>query len=77
MKRLNGKQLLRENWALCLALLVVFALHMWALRTLGVHHGLQNDDLSYLESGLTFAKTGVVSMHSTYPCLLYTSTEMP
>ncbi len=67
MKRLNGKQLLRENWALCLALLVVFALHMWALRTLGVHHGLQNDDLSYLESGLTFAKTGVVSMHSTYP----------
>ncbi len=53
----------KENkfaWAIMLSLLVVMLV---ALCELGITYSLNSDDLSYVNAGITFAKTGAITMH--------------
>lgn len=54
----------RIVWLL-LALLLLERLA--ALKSLGVSYTLYSDDMSYVNSGIYFAQTGIVTMHSTWP----------
>ena len=53
--------------AIFLVLLLLFLERLLALWTLGVHYTLASDDLSYINSGIRFAQTGMVTMHGTTP----------
>lgn len=53
----------RREWLPCLLTLTLFALNLAALRSLGVSHSLLSDDMSYVSSGVTLAKTGMLTMH--------------
>ena len=50
-----------------LLMAALFILRIGATLHLGVTYGLGSDDLSYINSGIYFAKTGVISMHSQEP----------
>ena len=58
---------LREHRAALFILLLLLAVRLIALDSLGRDYGLQSDDLSYLKSGIYFAKTGTLIMHEEYP----------
>ena len=53
--------------AIFIVLLMLLLERLLALWTLGVHYTLASDDLSYINSGIRFAQTGMVTMHGTTP----------
>lgn len=72
---IKNRSLLRERaasflhsdrivWLLAAVLLLE---RLAALHTLGVAYTLASDDLSYVKSGIVFAQTGTVTMHSVWP----------
>lgn len=54
----------RVIWLLILFLFVERLIALW---TLGPTYTLSNDDLSYVKSGIFFAQTGSITMHTTLP----------
>lgn len=57
----------RHRWAL-LVLGLLLIIRVMALFSLGFSYSLSSDDVSYVVSGITFAKTGMITMHeSEYP----------
>ena len=57
--------LIGRRWAL-LVLALLLCQRLAALYTLGVYYSLGSDDIDYLQSGITFAKTGMLTMHEDY-----------
>ncbi len=58
----------RENRAALIVLALLLVQRLMGLYSLGFTHSLNSDDLSYINSGITFAKTGMITMHeSDYP----------
>lgn len=58
---------LRDNRVLWIIVLLLVAQRLVFLAYNGVYHGLESDDLSYVISGINFAKSGVISIHSDAP----------
>lgn len=58
---------LHENRAILILIAVLFLERLLLLYQLGFTYSLDSDDMSYVNSGITFAKTGVISMHNEYP----------
>lgn len=48
---------------LFIIMLLLFSERLLALHTLGAEYTLASDDLSYVQSGITFVKTGMITMH--------------
>lgn len=53
----------RREWLPCLLVLILLGLNLAALRALGVSYSLMSDDMSYVNSGITLANTGMLTMH--------------
>lgn len=53
----------RREWLGCLLVAVLFGLNLAALRQMGICHVLNSDDISYISSGVTLAKTGMYTVH--------------
>lgn len=53
----------RREWLPCALVLVLLLARLAALRTLNATYTLYSDDLSYINSGITLAKTGMLTMH--------------
>lgn len=53
----------RREWLPCLLVLVLLGLNLAALKNLGVGYSLMSDDMSYVSSGVTLARTGMLTMH--------------
>lgn len=56
---------IKENWPILLITLISLILHIVALINLGFKYTLNSDDLSYVNSGITFLETGTITMHDT------------
>ncbi len=56
---------LYRHRAILILMLVLFAERFVTLKMLGSEYSLMSDDLSYVASGITFAKTGSITMHGT------------
>lgn len=54
--------LISEKWIL-LVMLLLFMERLIVMGRLGVMYSLESDDLSYVNSGITFIKTGTITMH--------------
>ncbi|MBS1401700.1 MAG: hypothetical protein HPZ79_01785 [Oscillospiraceae bacterium] len=63
----NFRTFLHEHKAILILMAVLFIERVLLLYHLGLTYTLDSDDMSYVISGITFAKTGVVSMHGEYP----------
>ena len=50
-----------------IVLALLLAVHLAALWSLGPEYTLNSDDLSYIKSGIRFAQTGTITMHTEYP----------
>lgn len=61
MKKL--KLYVKDNWPLCIIIIISIVLHILVTKELGFEYTLSSDDLSYVNSGITFAETGKVTMH--------------
>lgn len=57
----------RDNWGILLLLILLFAERLLVLMQLGIYGGVGSDDMSYVQSGITFIKTGTITMHDSYP----------
>lgn len=57
----------RNNKGICVVIALLFFVRMCAMLQLGVTYTLDSDDMAYINSGLRFAETGVISMHSAEP----------
>lgn len=53
----------KENWLITLIMGVSLLLHLLAFNELGYDYTLKSDDMSYINSGLTFLKNGTITMH--------------
>lgn len=58
---------IREHRGICIVIALLFVLRMVAMLQLGVTYTLKSDDIAYWNSGLHFAKTGIISIHTEYP----------
>lgn len=56
---------LKEHWPMILITIISLTLHIIALVNLGFKYTLSSDDLSYVNSGITFLETGTITMHDT------------
>lgn len=54
--------LISEKWIL-LVMLLLFMERLIVMGRLGAMYSLESDDLSYVNSGITFIKTGTITMH--------------
>lgn len=54
--------LIKEKWIL-IVMLLLFLERLIAMIQLGVTYTLESDDLSYVNAGITFIKTGSITMH--------------
>ena len=54
-----------HRWAL-LVMALLFCQRLAALYTVGFSYTLSSDDMGYINSGITFARTGMISMHENY-----------
>ncbi len=54
--------LINEKWVLIVMLLLLLE-RLIVMGQLGAMYTLENDDLSYINSGITFIKTGTITMH--------------
>lgn len=61
MKKL--KLHVKDNWPLYIIIIISIVLHILVTKELGFEYTLSSDDLSYVNSGITFAETGKVTMH--------------
>ena len=61
------RRLLRPEKLIWLLLLVLLAERLVLFWQFGVRYMSKSDDIAYLESGLLFAKTGMISMWGPYP----------
>ncbi len=57
----------RWDYALCVLLALILAERIWVFFELGAQYMSNSDDMAYVESGIRFAKTGIISMWSQYP----------
>lgn len=63
----GGKNFAKENRFIIIIMILLFTQRFAALYELGVSYSLNSDDLSYIKSGIYFAKTGIITMHNQYP----------
>jgi hypothetical protein len=56
---------IKEHWLIILITFISICVHGLALYQLGVSYTLNSDDLSYVNSGITFYETGAITMHGT------------
>jgi len=54
---------LKENWPVFILIGISLVLHILSLMELGYNYTLNSDDFSYVNSGITFFKTGKITMH--------------
>ena len=54
---------LKENYPIIIVLIIYLILHIFAILELGFNYNINSDDLSYINSGIYFAKTGIITMH--------------
>ena len=67
-RKLTGlRRFLRPEVLIWVLLLLLLAERLWLFRELGVEYMSHSDDDAYIESGLFFARTGVISMWVPYP----------
>lgn len=57
----------KENKGILIVMLLLFVQRFMALYELGISYSLNSDDLSYVNSGIHFIKTGTISMHNEFP----------
>lgn len=57
------KLYIKENWCILVMLLLSIILHVLATIDLGINYTINSDDASYITSGITFIKTGKITMH--------------
>ena len=57
------KNIIINNWSILLLLIVIIVLHCFTFLELGFDYNLNSDDISYINSGVTFFKTGQITMH--------------
>ncbi len=55
------------NWLAFAVIALLVAERLALCFRLGWDYTLSSDDLSYIKSGITFAKTGMITMHNSYP----------
>ena len=64
MKMINNlKNTIKNNWLIIIILLISITLHILAFNELGYNYSLNSDDASYVKAGITFLKTGQLTMH--------------
>lgn len=68
MKRVRANfhkmiQCIKENRVILIILGLLFLERIYAAYTVGITYNLDSDDLSYIKSGITFLKTGSITMH--------------
>lgn len=56
-----------EHKGIVILMLILFVERLFLLYQLQFTYTLKSDDLSYVKSGITFANTGIISMHSEFP----------
>lgn len=54
---------IKDNWCILLVLFISLMLHIMAIGELGINYTINSDDSSYIQSGITFIKTGKITMH--------------
>lgn len=54
---------IRENKWILLIMLLLYLQRLYGMYTLGIEYSLGSDDLSYVNSGIEFAKSGTITMH--------------
>ena len=59
------KKFLKENWTIFIIIIIAFSLQVMAIKELGFDYNINSDDLSYVNSGITFFETGKITMHGT------------
>lgn len=64
---LHGQKLLHSDRIVWLLVVLLLVERLVALHMLGISYTLASDDLSYVNSGIAFAQTGTVTMHSVWP----------
>lgn len=58
---------MKAHKAALIVLSLLLILRLMALYSLGFTYSLESDDVSYIESGIRFARTGTITMHDAYP----------
>ncbi|MBQ7779394.1 MAG: glycosyltransferase family 39 protein [Clostridia bacterium] len=58
---------IKEHKGILILMILLFLERVVAMYEFGIMYSLKNDDLSYVNSGITFAKTGMITMHDTVP----------
>lgn len=58
---------IKENRFIIIIMILLLTERFSAFYELGVSYSLGSDDLSYINSGIYFAKTGIITMHDQYP----------
>ena len=58
---------MKAHKAALIVLSLLLILWLMALYSLGFTYSLESDDVSYIESGIRFARTGTITMHDDYP----------
>lgn len=53
----------KEKLIIILIILVSLILHLLVINEVGFEYSLNSDDASYVQSGITFLKTGTITMH--------------
>ena len=59
----NFKDLLKKHWFIFLIMIIGVILNIMVFKELGYKYTLNSDDLSYINSGITFLKTKTITMH--------------
>lgn len=62
-KLISAKKILKNNWPICIIMIISLIMHIIALKELGFNYTLNSDDASYINSGITFLKSGKITMH--------------
>ena len=58
---------MKAHKAALIVLSLLLILRLMALYSLGFTYSLESDDVSYIESGIRFARTATITMHDDYP----------
>lgn len=57
------KEWIKNNYTLLIVLLLYLIISILAVKELGFDYTINSDDLSYINSGITFFKEGIITMH--------------
>lgn len=55
---------IRKNRKILIFLAIIFAARIISVMALDADYNLDNDDMSYIESGIRFAETGTITMQN-------------